>query len=213
MKKLIQSTGYPIDDRSSPVKPARSNLPLNTPFRRTNMRLPFALILTALIATPLAAKPTNPLIDYKSFAKLTKDVRPYRGARMLTLIEFKRRAADPKTLVLDARSAAAFAEGHIEGAVNLPFTDFTVDSLAAVIGSDRKRPILIYCNNNFNDNKRPVMTKATPLALNIPTFINLYGYGYKNVWELGEAVTMVDPKVGWVKGAGPEWFVGLDSGS
>ena len=32
------------------------------------------------------------------------------------------------------------------------------------------------------------------------TFVNLYGYGYKNVWELGEAVTMDDPRVGWVRG-------------
>ena len=28
------------------------------------------------------------------------------------------------------------------------------------------------------------MRKSRPLALNIPTFINLHGYGYKNVYEL-----------------------------
>ena len=31
------------------------------------------------------------------------------------------------------------------------------------------------------------------LALNIPTYINLYGYGYKNVYELKDLV-MIDDK-------------------
>jgi phage shock protein E len=165
------------------------------------MRLPLPLLLiAATVAAPLAAKPVNPLINYDGYVALTQEVRPYRAVRLLTLAEFKTRARDPKALVLDARSAAAFSEGHIEGAVNLPFPDFTADSLAAAIGPELNRPILIYCNNNFRDNKRPVVTKALPLALNIQTFVNLYGYGYKNVWELGEAVTMDDPRVGWVRG-------------
>ena len=33
--------------------------------------------------------------------------------------------------------------------------------------------------------------KGVTLALNIPTFINLYGYGYKNVYELGDLVPIV----------------------
>lgn len=33
------------------------------------------------------------------------------------------------------------------------------------------------------------------LALNIPTFINLYGYGYTNVYELGEMVATTDPRL------------------
>ncbi len=37
-----------------------------------------------------------------------------------------------------------------------------------------------------------------PLALNIQTFINLVGYGYENVWELGDVLNFDDPKVGWV---------------
>ena len=124
-----------------------------------------------------------------------------RSARLIPLSEFKARAGQPNVLILDARSAQAFAEGHIAGAVNLPLPDFTAESLAQVIGANPDREILIYCNNNFTNNRRPVVTKALPLALNIQTFINLYGYGYKNVWELGEAVDMDDPVVGWVSAA------------
>jgi phage shock protein E len=174
------------------------------------MRLLALALLAALFTTPAnsaAPQPGNPLIDFDGYARLTQEVRPYRAQHLLPLSDFKRRAADPRTLLLDARSASAFAEGHIAGAINLPFPDFTAESLAATIGPDRNRPILIYCNNNFRDNKRPVVTKAVPLALNIQTFVNLYGYGYKNVWELGEAVRMNDPAVGWVSNA---WVIGLD---
>jgi phage shock protein E len=101
-------------------------------------------------------------------------------------------------LILDARSESAFAAGHIDGAVNLPLTDFTAASLRRVIGR-RDRPILIYCNNNFRNDAAPVMLKARPLALNIQTFINLVGYGYRNVRELNEVIDFNDPAVHWVR--------------
>ena len=42
----------------------------------------------------------------------------------------------------------------------------------------------------------PVSTaKPLTLALNIPTFINLYGYGYRNIFELGELVNTNDPRI------------------
>jgi hypothetical protein len=37
--------------------------------------------------------------------------------------------------------------------------------------------------------------KPRMLALNIPTYINLYGYGYRNVYELNELVSVRDPRV------------------
>jgi hypothetical protein len=42
--------------------------------------------------------------------------------------------------------------------------------------------------------------KSVQLALNIQTFINLYGYGYRNVYELGDVVNFNNPQVRWVKG-------------
>jgi phage shock protein E len=162
------------------------------------MRLMIALVALSL-AAPLAAQSAgSPLIDYAGFKDLTSEVQPYRSERLISMADFNARAARRDVLVLDARSAAAFKQGHIQGAVNLPLPDFTAEALAEVIGKNPDREILIYCNNNFTNNRRPVVTKALPLALNIQTFINLYGYGYKNVYELGEAVDMDDPSVGWV---------------
>ena len=56
----------------------------------------------------------------------------------------------------------------------------------------------IYCNNNFADDRVPVVTKKVELALNIPTFINLVGYGYANVWELADVIRTDGPGVRWI---------------
>ena len=163
----------------------------------------FAFIFAAAIAcaAPAAAQGADANIDYNGFQELTRDVAAYRQSRLLGWSAFASKAKAPGVLLLDARSADAFAAGHIQGAVNLPFTDFTPESLAAVIG-DKDRPVLIYCNNNFVNDKAPVMMKARPLALNIQTFINLVGYGYANVYELKSAIDFNSPEVGWVK-SGP----------
>jgi len=158
------------------------------------------LLTAMLIATAASASPAqtaNPQIDYPGFQNLTRDVAAYRAKRLVRWEESSKLAKRPGTLLLDARSADAFAAGHIQGAVNLPLTDFTAQSLAGVIGK-RDRPILIYCNNNFRNDEPPVIRKMAELALNIQTFINLVGYGYPNVRELGDVVDFDDPKVGWV---------------
>ena len=160
---------------------------------------PLLLALAVSLAAPAFAQ-ANPQIDYPAFEALTARVAPQRAQRLLAFDAFKAAAAKPGTLLLDARSKDAFARGHIKGAVNLPLTDFTAESLAAVIGPDANRPILIYCNNNFSNNQSPVPVKAAALALNIQTFINLVGYGYPNVAELADVVDFNDPKVEWVKG-------------
>jgi phage shock protein E len=152
----------------------------------------FALLLTALDDPA-----PNPQIDYAGFATLTGDVRTLRAARLLGFVAFKAKAVEKGALVLDARSADKFAEGHIAGAINLPLTDFTAQALAQAIGPNHDRPILIYCNNNFSNHRAPVMLKKPALALNIQTFINLVGYGYPNVWELRDVVDFADPRVGW----------------
>ncbi|KTE17057.1 rhodanese-like domain-containing protein [Sphingopyxis sp. H115] len=157
------------------------------------------LALAALTATPAFAQ-ANPQIDYPAFEALTARVAPQRAQRLIAFDAFKAEAAKPGALLLDARSQDAFQRGHIKGAVNLPLTDFTADSLAAVIGADPNRPILIYCNNNFSNHASPVPLKSAPLALNIQTFINLVGYGYPNVRELADIVDFNDPKVEWVTG-------------
>lgn len=163
------------------------------------------MLVLALLASPAAAQEltpsSNPQVDYAGFSQLVKDLGPVREAHRLPWAEFAKRTRAKGAVLLDARSATAFARGHLDGAVNLPFSDFTPEALREVLGDDPGRPIYIYCNNNFTDHRAPIALKAAPLALNIPTFINLHGYGYRNVWELGGLISMADPEVGWVSSA------------
>jgi hypothetical protein len=161
----------------------------------------YLILMALLVSAPATAQISpagSPLIDFAGFGKLTSEVGQYRQDRLIQLADFKQRAAQRDVLILDARSAEAFAAGHIKGAVNLPLPDFNEESLAKLIGDNKDREILIYCNNNFTNNVWPIPTKRIALALNIQTFINLYGYGYKNVFELGEAVDRNLPQVEWV---------------
>ena len=151
-----------------------------------------------MAAFPAQASAKNPQVDYDGFLKLTSELSEYRSTRLVSLSRFQQLAASENTIILDTRSAAAFQQGHIKGAVNLPFSDFTDGKLAETIG-DPNRPILIYCNNNFRDDIVPVMKKSAALALNIPTFINLYGYGYQNIYELEAIVGLDDKEVDWVR--------------
>jgi len=140
---------------------------------------------------------TSAQINYSGFRNLAGEVESYRDDRLVTLADFQRMAREPNTIVLDARSADAYTAGHIDGAINLPFTDFTDQSLLEALRNPNVR--ILYCNNNFSNNAQPVMLKRVELALNIQTFINLYGYGYRNVYELGDVVDFNDPAVGWVQ--------------
>ena len=165
-----------------------------------------ALILSfavSVLALPAHAEeaPNNPLIDYPGFVELAGKVGEYRETRRLPWDEFAARAVADGAVLLDARSETAFAQGHIDGAINLPLPDFTAERLAEVLGPDTSRPVYIYCNNNFADNRVPVVTKKIQLALNIPTFINLVGYGYANVWELADVIRTDGPGVNWVAAA------------
>jgi len=168
---------------------------------RTCLLLSAALAMSG--AVPAAAQSTdnpaaNPQIDYRAFARLVDELEPVRRAHRLGWSDFAVRARAGEAILLDARSADAFARGHLAGAVNLPFTDFTAPALRAALGEPGDRPIYIYCNNNFTDNRDPVVTKAAPLALNIPTFVNLHGYGYRNVWELADTLRFAELGAAWV---------------
>lgn len=167
------------------------------------MRLMLILALaTAALAAPAQAQDPagNPQIDYPGFVALAAKVEGYREQRRLDWEAFAKRALADGAILLDARSETAFAQGHIAGAINLPLPDFTAARLAEVLGPDKGRAVYIYCNNNFADDRVPVVTKKVELALNIPTFINLYGYGYENVWELADVIRTDGPGVRWVSG-------------
>ena len=155
------------------------------------------ILASILLCAPLvhAADPIpNPLIDYPQFRKIARDVEPVREQRRVSEQQFAALAAEPGTVVLDARSADKYALRHIRGAMSLPFTDFTAESLAKVIPAKDTR-VLIYCNNNFLGAPRSLAAKSAPASLNISTYIALATYGYTNIYELGPLLDVATTKL------------------
>ena len=163
----------------------------------------FAATLALVTAGALAAQavPDNPAIDMPGFLRLAHEAAELRQSRRLTEEQFLDRMKVPGTIVLDARSRDRYELLHVAGAVNLPFTDMTVESLARLI-PDRSTPILIYCNNNFAGAEEPFPEKRAPAALNLSTYVTLYTYGYRNVWELGPLVELAESKLPFERGRG-----------
>ena len=157
-------------------------------------------------------------VSYADFKDLIDEVESHRAERLVGLDVFLEMAQDPNTIILDTRSAHRYDRIHVAGATHLNFSDFNQASLAEAIPSLDTR-VLIYCNNNFDGNPVDFVTKvAMPasvlsndgarsemeiveeerpvmMALNVPTYIHLYGYGYQNVYELDELVDVADERI------------------
>ena len=159
----------------------------------------------AAVARPIA----NELIDYPKYLQIAREAQPVREKHRLTEAQFAAMAAEPGTVVLDARSADKYRMRHIKGAVSLPFTDFTEESLAKAIPAKTTR-VLIYCNNNFRSapvaihtqSQQPSLdiavsfaSKSPAASLNISTYIALATYGYTNVYELGPLLDVKTTKL------------------
>lgn len=156
------------------------------------------------------------LVNFEDYELLIHEVKKIRSDNLISfdqLLEFQKHQ---NTVILDARSKDKYEAKHLAGAINLPFTEFTTERLRVLIPDTNTR-IVIYCNNNFaGDHKyfsskffTPEMQgkktmikrgslfspKSITLALNIPTYLALYGYGYRNIYELNELVNIDDPRV------------------
>ena len=157
--------------------------------------LSLILVLSAALAVSGQKAPDipNPSIDMKAFLKLSREAAKHRETRRLTEEEFIRVSKEPGVIILDARSERRYNELHIRGAINLSFPDITVDSLAELL-PNKDAKILIYCNNNFL-NADAFPSKAPAASLNLSTYVSLYTYGYRNIYELGPLLDVKTTKL------------------
>ena len=141
----------------------------------------------------------NRLIDYPGFMAVAKEVWDLRQERRLSEEEFIEMSKEEGTIILDSRSLAKYHQTHIAGAVHLNFSDITEETLRKVIPSRQTR-VLIYCNNNFVNAPESFPTKRARASLNIPTFITLYVYGYRDIYELGPVLDPATSKLSFGRG-------------
>jgi 3-mercaptopyruvate sulfurtransferase SseA len=155
--------------------------------------LPVACLF-AIAAAAAAPEIPNRLIDYATFENAVDKVGKLRKQRRITENQFLLMAQDPATVILDARSREMFERLHVKNARNLSLPDITADELSKIIPSKATR-VLIYCNNNFENEPRAFPTKAPAASLNIHTLNVLYAYGYENVYELGPLLDVRKTKI------------------
>ena len=166
------------------------------------MKRIFFLIAAMLCSIQFAdaqkkAAPINPNIDMQGYLKVAAEAADYRESRRVTEEDFIRMSHEPGTITLDARSREKYDLLHIKGAINLSFPDITVESLGQVL-PDKNARILIYCNNNFVGEQKAFPTKMVTASLNLSTYIALYTYGYRNVYELGPLLDVDKSKIEFV---------------
>ena len=173
------------------------------------VKIKVLLILLFLYTLTACTQEKSPFVSFDDYESLMAEVKEHRKARLLELADYLEMANQQDVIILDARSEAMYKSKHIKGAINLNFSDFTQETLAKIIPTFETK-ILIYCNNNFQDDTKNFPTKVSmqkikenkgggekelTLALNIPTYLNLYGYGYKNVYELNEILSVNDQRL------------------
>lgn len=155
----------------------------------------FALSLTMAAANAQsAAIPDNPAIDMRAFLRVSLDAAAARDSRRISEADFIRMSRERGTVVLDARSREKFDQLHVKGAINLSFPDIAVESLQATV-PDQATRILIYCNNNFLGAESAFPTKLPAASLNLSTYIALYSYGYRNIYELAPLLDIKTSKL------------------
>jgi hypothetical protein len=159
------------------------------------------LLLTLAISCVLAgasgqdrSAAVNPAIDMEGYLRISAEAARHRETRRLSEEDFLRMSREPGTIILDARSKQKYDEMHVKGAINLSFPDIAVESLRRTI-PDKGTRVLIYCNNNFVGAEGPFPTKIPTASLNLSTYIALYSYSYRNVYELGPLIDVKTSKL------------------
>lgn len=144
----------------------------------------------------------NPGIDMEGYLRVSREAARHRESRRISEAEFIRMSREPGTILLDARSREMYELMHVKGAINLSFPDIAIETLERTL-PDKNARILIYCNNNFLNGREAFLSKAPDASLNLSTFIALYGYGYRNVYELGPLLDIRSSKLEF-EGTGAE---------
>jgi hypothetical protein len=157
------------------------------------------LLLAMVSAASAQSAVVNTNIDMSGFLATSREAARHREDRRVTEAEFIQFSREPGTVILDARSRAMFDLLHVKGAINLNFSDISLNSLSKTF-PDKAQRILIYCNNNFANSPRAFESKSPSASLNLSTFITLYGYGYTNVYELGPFLDVKTTRIELVPG-------------
>ena len=98
----------------------------------------------------------------------------------IELAEFEKKMASEKYLLVDVRTAEEFAEGHIEGALNIDYFSATFSDDISKVGFEI--PVLLYCRSGNRSGKAMKIMKEL---------------GFKEVYNLEGGIK------GWISSNNP----------
>jgi len=125
-------------------------------------------VLNRLSARPLALIYQSP--EQRLSAELSRlvDTPPIYPSEVPTieLAEFRKQVDNASALILDARSASFYEQGHVPGAVNLARDDFAHDyqSLKDRLDASRDKPVVVYCTGGSCRDSRLVAAALISLG-------------------------------------------------
>jgi hypothetical protein len=148
------------------------------------------------------------MIDFDTFLRMSKEPNTIvldsrsafrydrihlKGARHLSFTDFTQENLR-KTIPPDAR-ILIYCNNNFEGNP-VDFADKSYVPTAGVSSMSSEKPGIVLPRDNRGEARQfAAQGKPTRLALNIPTYVNLYGYGYRDIYELSELVDVKDPRV------------------
>lgn len=145
--------------------------------------------LVSLTEFQKIAKEKNTIIlDARS--KEMYDRKHVKGAINLNFADFNQYALDDIMNQYEGKSTKIliYCNNNFED----PFAQGLMDP-AFITKAAKPSPQMLATWEKRREEKVAIKQKELLLALNIPTYINLYGYGYENVYELAELVDVNNP--------------------
>jgi hypothetical protein len=132
--------------------------------------------LAAFLGTPAPSqaeppKPKPKPMDVPGFQKALEGAQEAE----LDLAGFLELRQKGKVIVLDVRSAQAYADLHIDGALNAPLTDLTEKTLPKLL-PDKDAPIALMCDYSLGPTRM--------IAMTIQAYPVLKANGYKHIYRL-----------------------------
>jgi len=105
-------------------------------------------------------------------------------ADTIPLAQLRSEIGDPKTIILDARAAPFYQQGHIPGALNLSRDDFAADyrRLRLTLDASKNTSIVVYCSGGDCHDSRMVASALLSLGF---TQVRVYTGGWSGWTEAG----------------------------
>jgi rhodanese-related sulfurtransferase len=103
------------------------------------------MLSAACVSTvPVMADPQNVNINQAILGE------PDQKTKEVSTGQVRRILADGSAIVLDARKHSEYVAGHIAGALNVDATrDAAVDAVERLVGGDKGKALVLYCNGPF----------------------------------------------------------------